>query len=175
MKEPEIRKSHDWSGTYRGIGFLVRSTDIPEFFGTSFYEPAKTVWAHYIFLHEQQVPDPDMREKMFLTPRLERMSPASPERVLYHYSEGPIADLEWHCGITFYDLVQQMPGHRVLKAGCDYQHYWDEGHRYDENICIMEAKATIDSLWRRHPDLLVRDTFTGAWVSPSSGKQEVKP
>jgi hypothetical protein len=140
-----IHRSHDASDRYRGIAFLVRSTEIPAFSD----RPAKVVWCHYVFLHERQVPDATIRDSIFLTPKLERITAESPERVHYEYYKSPIADLEWHGGITFYDMVCAVPGHRVLKAGCDYQHYWDEERWYDEAGVIAEAKATIDSMYDR--------------------------
>jgi len=129
---------------------------------------AKTTWCHYIFLCEQQVPDTALREALFLTPKLERWSEAGPERVAFDYMRSAIADLDWHGGITFYDLVCAVPGHRVLKAGCDYQHLWDEGQRYDEASVIFEVKRTIDSLWERWPNILVRDQQTGEWTAQAA-------
>ena len=166
-----IRKSHDYSGTYRGVAFLARMTEREAIRLERYSYEAKELWTHYIFICEQQVPEA-LRERFFLEPKLERIADHCPERVIYHYADSALADLEWHCGITYYDLVCAVPGHRVLKAGCDYQHLYDDGMSYNEAWVIHEAKQTIDSLWDQLPSLLVRDWKTGEWVTPEKATPE---
>ena len=161
-----LRESLDFSGTYRNVPFLIRMTKQREMQGEKYYYPAKENWAHYIFLSEQRVPT-EKRHRWFLPAHVGSVSTGGREYVSYNYcAEGALPSaLEWHGGITFYDYVEQTPGHRAIKMGCDYQHSWDEGCHYDVSIVAWEVQKTIDSLWSYIPDMLVQHWYTGKWVT----------
>lgn len=155
----EVRR---WRGDYRGVTFLVQF-EVRE---RDWREPEP--WTHYIIVGEQQIPI-EWRDRLFLEPKVERWFPTSPERVCFDYMQSSLADLKWHGGITFYDLVCAVPGHRVLKAGCDYSHLFDmESGGYTVETCAAEARATIDSLHEMVPGIR-------AWCCHGACGPDLKP
>lgn len=169
---PDVRRAFDFTGTYRGINYLVRASLRKAYSFESYSEPDRLAWCHYIYVNELGVPA-EWVERLFLPAKMERFTPSSPERETFDYMDSALAGLEWHGGITFYELVSTTPGQRVLKAGCDYQHSWDEGIEYDADGVIREAKATIDSLWQMVPGLLVWSNIDGSWNPPAASGEGV--
>ncbi len=63
---------------------------------------------------------------------------------------------EFHCGVTYCERIKHQhcddPKERwqkdfsFFKVGCDYNHYWDEGHYYDLDSVLNDAKNTIKKL-----------------------------
>jgi hypothetical protein len=115
-------------------------------------------------LFEQQVPE-DERDKWFLAPKHNEKG-----RVSYDYMGSAWNQVEWHHGITFYDLRGYLAGYRVAKAGCDYQHYWDEDHDYNLGYVEHECRATADSLINAIPNILIRCNYTGKYYEANCMK-----
>jgi hypothetical protein len=94
-------------------------------------------WTYYIFLKAELLPA-DLWKQLIEAPRDDR---------LYHYSKTWLANLDWHCGISFgTQLFTETGKVRAIKAGCDYQHYWDEGHYYNLGAVQHDAIRTIKSI-----------------------------
>jgi hypothetical protein len=72
------------------------------------------------------------------------------------YMSGPLSKLDWHYGITFYELTQyltneRLPGKQIqIKAGCDY--LWDGDRIYNELKVQADIQDTIDSLFNHYPE-----------------------
>lgn len=134
-------KNIKWHDLYRGIGWEITARENQ--FRTPYTDWA-TSWCHYIHLNLDQLP-PSIRDDFWLPPKESGFGKR--KRITYDYMDSIIYNLEWHGGCTYYDKTGGFDGEpRRIKAGCDYQHYWDEGKEYDFDYVLSEAKATIDSL-----------------------------
>ncbi len=93
-------------------------------------------------------------------------------RISYDYmSKGTLANLHWHCGITFYDKLGGLDGNpKIIKAGCDFQHYYDDGMQYSLGDIERECYKTIGSLHEAVPDLLVCCSYNGKYYKKSDGE-----
>lgn len=158
----EIRKSKIWSGQHRGISFEVKCL-LKE--AESWRE--KDAWTFYVYLSPDRLPEEsiDWKKHLWLKPQKDDKG-----RIHYNYMNGRLAGLNWHCGITYYSKEFGLDGDvKIIKAGCDYQHYWDEGHNYSESILIYDAKQCIDSFLERVPNYKrFCGTVGGFWL-PSEG------
>jgi hypothetical protein len=153
----EIREKRVWNMEYRGIQIEAQKFSIGE------YKPE--CWTFYLYIALDCLPE-SVREKFWLKPiRYEKW------RIHYDYWAEPlISDLEWHSGCTWYSKecgFDDSP--RSIKIGCDYQHYWDEGHSYDESIVLGDAKACVDSLHELIPDIKIRCPWNGSWFKKEDG------
>jgi hypothetical protein len=134
-QEPKQSERVIWGGVYRGVSY-----EINRFPGTV-YNPV--AWTYYLRINvDRQIPE-QMQGEFWLEPKM------SYGRVSHDYmsSPSPLADLYWHGGITFYEKASgHEGGDRWIKAGCDFQHLWDEGKHYDLDDVVTEVARTIDSL-----------------------------
>jgi hypothetical protein len=104
------------------------------------------VWCFYLHLLVEQFPE-EIRGDLLLPHKvLEFGSWIQP------YPEC-LESLDWHSGMTFYEVNRTPEPFRAIKAGCDYDHLWDEGRIYNSDFVMMEAKECVDSLWRQFPTL----------------------
>lgn len=104
------------------------------------------VWCFYLHLLVEQFP-------VELHPDLTR-----PKKTLdYGTTLQPYAEclegLDWHSGMTFYEVSKFAEPFRTIKAGCDFNHLWDEGQRYSADGVMSEARRCVDSLFVAHPHL----------------------
>ena len=77
--------------------------------------------------------------------------------------------LAWHGGMTYYTIHGGYDGFpRVAKAGCDYEHFFDQGNNYSMNNLLHDACETIDELWQAAPWLLVWCQGCGCYESPAA-------
>lgn len=135
-------KSTEYFGQYRGVGWIIRATENSSY---PRYGGHKINWCHYITLNLNQLPE-DVREEFWLAPKMAEWSKKR-KHVTYDYYGSVISDLDWHIGCTYYDKISNVDSlERIIKAGCDYQHYWDEGKEYVFEDVLAEAKLTINSL-----------------------------
>lgn len=137
-----------WSGEHRGIQFEIQNFKLSDRDG----------WTFYIYLREPQFKPEDFN-KFWLEPHYD-----DKQRVHYEYSSSVLADLDWHCGITFYEKYCG-PDHKIrcVKVGCDYQHYWDDGHSYSETYLEYDVKRCIDSVYEKFSDIRKWCWWCGAW------------
>lgn len=155
----KMSEAHKFSGTYKGINFLISHHGI----GDS-YRPDGT-WCYYLLIHENQLPD-EYRDDFILAPVFDVNG-----RLSHDYYSTKIADLDWHCGITYYNKEGGADGEPiVIKMGCDYSHYWDEGYRYDKESLLMDAKNSINKLFAMFPEIKIRSPYYGGYYKPSEGE-----
>jgi hypothetical protein len=158
-KELNLRHVDVWRGTHRGIHYTIKRFDSVGLDG----EKDHDCWAHYINLHEAQVPE-GVLDRVFL--------PRRGEKDVWAWYDGDsslLAGIKWHCGMTYYEYLRDVPGYRVVEAGCDYSHLWDEeaGYPYDLQWVQREAQETIDSLIVAIPELRFRCGWTGKYCPVS--------
>lgn len=69
--------------------------------------------------------------------------------------------------MTWYSKEAGFDGDpRVVKIGCDYAHYWDQGGYYTLETVTRDAIGTIDAL-RRMYEFYRRDPWNGKWLPES--------
>lgn len=157
------------TGSYRGITFEILRWHSLNKDGTpsesEHYLGRTWMWNSYIFIPREQIPER-------LHAEFDRVPDPSIFPSGWRHYEAPvvISDLEWHGGLTFFDKLGGADGMpAIFKAGCDYQHYWDEGHSYDWDQVAWDIRATIDSLWEAITDLGLRCQYTGKYVPATHG------
>lgn len=165
MSEIVLRHKDVWIGGYRGVSFeIVRWNRNEDQMRTLGHE---SFWNYYIIIPEPMVEEED-RPQVFLD-----LGEADKYGFRhYDYMRGPLSDIYWHGGITFYERhLTQGVSPAFVKAGCDYQHLWDEGMRYNEDIVLVDVKHTIDDL-HEALSLKSRDPKTGEWISPQTTENQ---
>jgi hypothetical protein len=110
-------------------------------------EQQKGIWCFYLFLAVEMFPEfyhADLWQPYRFTDFGTPMQP---------YAEC-LESLEWHGGMTYYEKTSahDYPFHNI-KAGCDYDHIWDDNQYYDAEIVLDDAKKCVDSLFLKFPDL----------------------
>ena len=141
-----MRNKKVWNGEYRGVFYEISHH------GISDYQP-QGVWCYYIYIHEKQIQDKDMDK--FNLPN-------------YDYYTPFWNSLDWHCGMTYYSKEYGADGNPLIfKAGCDYNHYWDEGYQYSESLLEVDAKNTIDKLLEQ-VTLKIRCLWDGCYDLPDN-------
>lgn len=155
-KAPALWSKDIYTGIYRGVCFEITNYS---------REPntEKDKWCHYIRINiDQQLPD-EFKERFWLKPLYDSVI-SEEKRLHYNYSESIISNLEWHGGCTYYNKESGPDDiDRVVKIGCDYQHYWDEGHDYDLDFVYQQVKMTIASLWTLVGKLKIRSWGDGKY------------
>ena len=158
-----LRKQERWFGTHKHVTFEVVNWRWEPCADSMIGNVHPTGnWNYYIYIHEASVPK-EFRKQLFLRGYFTKWSPSSRPRWHYDYEKGLLADLDWHGGITFYD-IEYPNGTKVMrcvKAGCDYIHYWDEGQHYNERCVANDARRTIDQLLEQVP--LMRRNANGTY------------
>jgi len=161
LEEYTQKRAHvDWSGKHKEVPYTISfwNYDARRLSG----EAPRGVWNFYLILSEQQWPD----FERFVAPRVNDPERETRGRRMWKYHEGAAADLDWHCGITFYEIEGDAP-YRWIKAGCDYDHLWDERNGYDADLRSVEsdAKRCVNSLLDRFTPL-VKCRYTGLFGKP---------
>lgn len=104
-------------------------------------------WTHYVLMDiDGQVPDERLREKLWLPDEVaERISG---RKYIWHDYSDLCRELDFHGGITWYSKESEPPEARVIRIGCDYQHYLDIGKVYSLEYVYAQVKESVDSLIR---------------------------
>lgn len=158
MSEIKISKAIKYTGTYKGISFLISQHGI----GDS-YRPEGT-WCYYLLINEKQLPN-EYKKDFILEPKFDDKG-----RLSHDYYDTKIADLDWHCGITYYSKEGGADGEPIIiKIGCDYAHYWDENKVYDKDCLLHDVKASIRKLFELFPDIKIRSHYYGGYFRPCDG------
>ena len=125
-------------------------------------------WNYYIFIHEDSIP-PEFRDALILKGNWD--SEFSSPRWTYGYMGSLVGSLEWHGGITLYELEYHNGPDAPCcdKAGCEYMHCFDEGHHYNETCVERDAIVTINELLIKVP-LLRRCGYDGVYRDRTKGK-----
>lgn len=149
-----------WNGDYEGIDFEINK------YPTG-YQPGDS-WVYYIFLWIDKIPKENNPESYWLKPD---KSPLFKHGVSHDYmSHKVINNIDFHHGCTYYSKIAGHEGGRkIIKIGCDYQHYWDEGREYSLNEVSYDAKNTIDQFKKVVPNYKYRCHWNGNLYNLSEG------
>lgn len=129
-----LREFTVYRGTHRGVHFEINRSPKHKEEGFN--------WTFYVYFLERQCQN---FAAIWLEDQVRKLTHSS--YVTHDYMEGLLAQVEWHSGITFYEKNGHTEGHRSVKAGCDYQHYWDEGRVYNLAYIESDARRAIDSAY----------------------------
>jgi hypothetical protein len=142
IKESNTKK---WTGTYKGVAFEINNF---QFEPNKFEPQGKDCWAHYIILHLNRIPEKYNPESFWLKGKMNR------NMAHYdYYAHEIIGKIEFHGGCTWYSKEHGFDGEeKIIKIGCDYQHSWDEGKRYDLEYVKRQVEETVDSFLNFIPD-----------------------
>jgi len=137
VKESKLKK---WAGIYRGVNFEINNWP-------NGYD-GKENWTYYLILCLSRIPEENKPNSYWLKGKKQRSF------INYDYYKHPVINnIEFHCGITWYSKERGFDGdEKVIKIGCDYSHYWDEGHYYDLQTVQYDVKNTIDKFLEFVPD-----------------------
>lgn len=142
IKESKLKK---WTGTYKGVGFEINNWKIEP---NSIEPRKKDCWTYYLILRIERIPEEHKPKSYWLRGKKDR------NHVMYDYYKHPVLpNLDWHGGITWYSKEHGFDGsEKIIKVGCDYSHYWDEGKYYDLDIVKRDVKRTIEEFLERVPN-----------------------
>jgi hypothetical protein len=155
----KLNKATKYSGNYKGINFLISLHGVDDT-----YRPDGT-WCYYLLINEKQLPD-EYRKDFILEPVFDDKG-----RLSHDYYATNIADLDWHCGITYYSKEGGADGEPItVKIGCDYAHYWDEGKFFDVDIVLNDVKGSIDKLYALYPKIKICSSLYGGYFSIDEGE-----
>lgn len=152
-----LRTKTVWNGRYRDIGYEIQNFKIGD----------KDAWTFYLWIPLKQLPD-ELQQRFWL-PAIR--DDQFPDRVFYDYhKESLIRDIEWHGGCTWYSKESSIDdAPRMVKIGCDYQHFWDDEYHYNITWVESDAKNAIDSLHKLIPNLKVRCAYNGKFYDAADG------
>lgn len=105
-------------------------------------------WNYYIYLLESRLTN---FQNFWLEPEVKEFSPGGTKYLYYDYFSSPLSAVDWHGGITFWEGDNiLLPGHRSIKVGCDYSHYFDEQRGFDYTLedVFADCLHTIEQI---HP------------------------
>ena len=156
----EARNKEVWSGTFDGVDYEIQN------FAFGKAGDPKDKWTFYLYIHLERIPEG--ADDWWLAPRYDDKN-----RTHYDYYESPLTGIEWHGGITWYSKETGADDkRRVIKAGCDFQHYWDEGHQYRVQDVKMEVIKAIQSFRRIVPGYRYWCPWNGQLHDPSQVKAQ---
>jgi hypothetical protein len=136
MKE-KLHHCNVWTGDYKGVTLKIKNW-------ASFSTSYSSSWAYYVLITEKRCPK---FEEIWLKDEIFKITPSSVERISHNYYSSILGNVKMHGGITYYQKHGQVPGHRWVEIGCDYQHYHDEGQEYSKEDLYLDALETIDNLF----------------------------
>ena len=155
----EHREVKTWSGEYMGVPYEIRQWS---------FSDGRPVWNYYLFLNELQLPD--AFPKLWLRGKKLKLGGRMTKHVYYEYDKTIIGNLEWHCGCTYYDKVSGHDGAvKIVKAGCDYAHLWDENRHYDLMEIEHGMMECVESL-HNATTVLKRCLYCGEYVTELNEK-----
>jgi hypothetical protein len=141
MESKDLRHKNTWSATYKKIPFEIQNYKTKGM--AEYHIKEKDNWNYYVYFRKF-----DMPIELFnlLTAGIKEGKYSS-----CNYYDSPVANLDWHGGITFGQLTRDENSELIcLKAGCDYQHYWDEDFDYCLDYVLGDALKTIDGFFETY-------------------------
>lgn len=163
------RKSY--RGTWKGVNFEIcsfQSRAMPEI-----DIPAKTNWTYYLIIQIGRLPEA-LRDQYWLKVDRKELTPGSGRFMcIYNEYDSPLGNLPWHGGITWYSkesTEDNTPEERVIKAGCDYQHYADEGREYTLEWVLEDVKECIEAFKEQVPGYKWHCPMVGGYWDASEGE-----
>jgi hypothetical protein len=166
LEEFTQERTHtEWRGEHRGVGYKVTFWGYREHGGLYDRPGKRGMWNYYLLLPEPQWRPEDWER--FVAPRNDfEVRPGHRHRS-WDISKSHLYGLDWHGGMTFYEILETPRLHQAIKAGCDYNHLFDAeaGYPYDLEWVERDARSCIDSLLERFAPL-VRCKYTGEYGEP---------
>jgi hypothetical protein len=127
-----------------------------------FGQCGRGTWCYYVLIAEPMLTPEAFAE--FWLPHTEFVRASGFADPVYAYHAARFADAQWHGGVTFYEKLGGIDGaQRFVKIGCDFAHYWDQGHWFTYAQVEREAKETIEAL-RRMYAFNRRCIYSGRWL-----------
>ena len=156
-----MRRKEVWNGKYRGVVFEIQHFSM-EGYNTN-------CWTHYIYLHLDRIPEKYNPDSFWL--KGEGSPFGSGKNIYYHESTHPVLGaIEFHGGCTWYSKESGFDDStKMIKIGCDYQHYMDEQEHYNLDSVYSEVKRTIDSFLTMIPDYKLWCQGNGKFYDLSEG------
>lgn len=151
-------KSDIWKGTHNGVHFEIKNWSRIDDYHME-------CWAYYLIIHLERIPKKYDPDSFWLEGK------KTYGRTTYDYFNHKILnDLDWHGGITWYSKISGFDGgEKIIKVGCDYQHYWDEGKTYNLSYLENDVKDTIDKFLKYIPDYKFRCIGNGKLYNSNEG------
>jgi hypothetical protein len=91
------------------------------------------IWNYYMHLFEQTLPAA-LFEELVMAPTI---CPDTARVTYEYYGNQPYHSWQFHGGVTAYDVLCSVPGHRHIVIGCDYNHLWD--HQRGRGYILSEV------------------------------------
>ncbi len=153
-----------WNGEYNGIGFEINN------YPTG-YQPGDS-WTYYIFLWLDRIPKENNPDSYWIKPDKKPLVKSHVISVSYDYMRNKaINDIDFHYGCTYYSKeAGHEGGSKLIKIGCDYQHYWDEGRTYVIDEITCDVKNSIDKFKEVVPNYKYRCYGNGKLYNIDEGE-----
>lgn len=116
-------------GSYRNIGFEINHPH-------GIYK-----FTYYIYLPIDRLKDRELAERLWIKAE----TGCGIKYCNYLHNEFLI-NLSFHCRITFYRKIYADDDTRIIKIGCDYNHYRDEEQEYTLEDILSDVRVTIEDL-----------------------------
>jgi hypothetical protein len=140
-------KTNVWYLSHAGLQITVKQWGVERAHKLKPLNNGHGIWNYYIFIPERLI-GTDAFEKLWLEDKVVESNSDSKGWIYHDYMSQPFADVEWHCGITFYNKHGHTVGHRMVELGCDYNHLYDQerGYGYTLEEVVEDAKNTANQL-----------------------------
>ena len=134
-----------WTGTYKGVAFEIDKWKTKP---NDFDLEGRDCWTYYLFLHLNKIPKENNPKGYWLEGIKDK------KRVYYKYNKHNVMnELDWHGGLTWYSKEHGFDkSGKIIKIGCDYSHYYDEGYCYNLETVKNDVKNTIERFLYFVPD-----------------------
>lgn len=131
-----------WFGNHAGVRFEINHWISP---ANSIEPYERHMWTYYIFIHIKRIPNQYNPNSYWLTGK------KNGRHVHYDYYKHPVLrNIDFHYGCTWYSKEHGFDNaERIIKVGCDYMHYGDEGMRYSLDDIVSDVKNTIEDFRNR--------------------------
>jgi hypothetical protein len=124
----------EYTGTHRGVSWSIRNWSF------SGQEPFDK-WNYYIYLHLNRFKDQELASKFWCKDNQYDWG-----TVADYYNVPIIHSIDFHGGVTLYEKQPRSDASgNIVKIGCDYSHFFDEGRNYRLEDILYDTKATIDN------------------------------
>jgi|SRR6056297_360514 len=101
-------------------------------------------YRYYIYLVLPRIQDEELAENLWLEAKDSTIVLERPRKMYMYYDNDFLINVPMHGEITFYKKEFNQEDERVIKIGCDYNHYFDEYRGYILEDVKEEVKETID-------------------------------
>lgn len=163
-----VNESICWNGVYKTIQWEIKCNKNKGFDFSENLTKRKDAWVFYLYLSPDRFPEESKHlcKQLWLKPKKN-----VPEWSRYDYMNSQLLnEIEFHGGCTYYHKEAGIDGEmKYVKVGCDYQHFFDQGHDYNFNSIYYDVQTCIDSFLAIVPNYLRWCSIAGGYWSPSEG------